>query len=469
MGIPMLDTTLSYAENLVYVNKDYTSDTDNSSSDYLNLYVKGVDSKVDEVNATIGDSKCEVTYFNLEQSNVANDVYVLISVSSFNDSLLPDETTSRNDAIKALIKSLVKKQIPNTKVHFYKWTINSKEELDITDENDVDQYDYLVMNCSTNMCLIDLLQQVQDKNSLSKIVLISDGTNDGNSYKTSQDVINQLDSIPCEIIPVYVPVPNSKVTIQSGIVSDDISQYNLIDSTSFPLLVTDGNYDDIINRIYDWSNVGIFQVDLNSLEKDGSNQTLGLNFSDGSGSHNLEYSFNLPYTKAIIEPEPEVEETPSVKKYKYIVVGVLSLILVFMLVMAVITVKKSRVEVSPTGTNPQPKERPAKNVKLPDNFTLVLNDVVHSGKYFTISMYPNCRTIIGKSAQKCDLVIDYEVSVSRQHCKIFYEDGSVYIEDLNSSYFTYVNGQKVESKTKIYSGDTIRLGNLTLKVIFKLK
>ena len=66
--------------------------------------------------------------------------------------------------------------------------------------------------------------------------------------------------------------------------------------------------------------------------------------------------------------------------------------------------------------------------------------------------------IIGKIPGKGKFVVDAQYSdVSRQHAKIVRKSDGIYIEDLNSTNYTYVNGIAVKKK-KVSAGDRISLG-----------
>ena len=57
-------------------------------------------------------------------------------------------------------------------------------------------------------------------------------------------------------------------------------------------------------------------------------------------------------------------------------------------------------------------------------------------------------------------------SVSRVHCRIFAEGKEVYVEDLKSSYGTYVNGTQVMQAAVLKSGDVLGLGKERFEVVF---
>ncbi len=47
---------------------------------------------------------------------------------------------------------------------------------------------------------------------------------------------------------------------------------------------------------------------------------------------------------------------------------------------------------------------------------------------------------------------------SRLHCRIFWNDGAMYLEDLNSSNHTYLNGQMVSAPVRLQDEDIIYMG-----------
>lgn len=57
--------------------------------------------------------------------------------------------------------------------------------------------------------------------------------------------------------------------------------------------------------------------------------------------------------------------------------------------------------------------------------------------------------------------------VSRLHAALVYEDGFLYIRDLNSTNGTFVNGLKVVGDVPLRDGDELRFGLLILHIYFK--
>ena len=64
----------------------------------------------------------------------------------------------------------------------------------------------------------------------------------------------------------------------------------------------------------------------------------------------------------------------------------------------------------------------------------------------------------------CTIRVDYNETVSGRHCLITEENGKLYIANLSRSNGTVVNGKKIADKTELYSGATIELGSVKMRV-----
>lgn len=94
-------------------------------------------------------------------------------------------------------------------------------------------------------------------------------------------------------------------------------------------------------------------------------------------------------------------------------------------------------------------------------YQVVLTDINSPAKSFRAPL--NQAIVIGRKADKCDIALDYEKSVSAKHCEISVSGGKFYVTDLQSSNGTFLNGSKVLTKTEIFSGNTLRLGKLEMR------
>lgn len=69
--------------------------------------------------------------------------------------------------------------------------------------------------------------------------------------------------------------------------------------------------------------------------------------------------------------------------------------------------------------------------------------------------YETC--LIGRD-DRCEICID-ETSISREHAKLYTQNATYLIEDLNSTNGTFVNNKKILNKTPIGHGDELRIGH----------
>jgi hypothetical protein len=68
-------------------------------------------------------------------------------------------------------------------------------------------------------------------------------------------------------------------------------------------------------------------------------------------------------------------------------------------------------------------------------------------------------------ASGADIVIqDNSITGRREHAQVGLDNGELTIEDLNSTYGTYVNKHKIDSITYLKPGDVIQIGNTFIEV-----
>lgn len=68
---------------------------------------------------------------------------------------------------------------------------------------------------------------------------------------------------------------------------------------------------------------------------------------------------------------------------------------------------------------------------------------------------------IGRSKEVNDWVIEHDPAVSGRHCKIYQKEGSVYIEDLDSTNGILLNGRRIFKESKVADRDRVKIGQIT--------
>ena len=76
------------------------------------------------------------------------------------------------------------------------------------------------------------------------------------------------------------------------------------------------------------------------------------------------------------------------------------------------------------------------------------------GRIYTLT---HAEILIGRSKTN-DIVLSDDLSVSRKHARILHENGRYYIEDLNSSNGTAINGKEIKGRTVLEPDDLVLLG-----------
>lgn len=96
---------------------------------------------------------------------------------------------------------------------------------------------------------------------------------------------------------------------------------------------------------------------------------------------------------------------------------------------------------------------------------MVVKLIVASGKSAGRAIAIKRNTLLIGRAEECD-VRPLSEDVSRRHCRVTVEPAQVWVEDLGSRNGTFVNGAKIEPRTRtpVSSGDVLRIGALELKV-----
>ena len=93
---------------------------------------------------------------------------------------------------------------------------------------------------------------------------------------------------------------------------------------------------------------------------------------------------------------------------------------------------------------------------------IILEDRSDPTKLFRASC--GDKLILGRGKNACDVVIDYDSSVSGRHCELYLRGERWFVRDLQSSNGTRVNDEKVYQEMELQSGDLLKMGRLEFQV-----
>lgn len=88
-----------------------------------------------------------------------------------------------------------------------------------------------------------------------------------------------------------------------------------------------------------------------------------------------------------------------------------------------------------------------------------------SGKYQggEFPLVPGKEIVIGRSGE-IDMILAEDM-VSRRHARIVFQGDEIFIEDMNSTNGTFVNGEKIR-RSRLREGDRVLVGTSILKVVY---
>jgi hypothetical protein len=84
------------------------------------------------------------------------------------------------------------------------------------------------------------------------------------------------------------------------------------------------------------------------------------------------------------------------------------------------------------------------------------------GQTYTVSFEKDL--IIGRNSEKAQLFFKEDDLLSSQHCKIIYRDNKLFIEDMNSTNGTFVNGVPAFQSHQLEQDDVILIGSMELRI-----
>ena len=74
--------------------------------------------------------------------------------------------------------------------------------------------------------------------------------------------------------------------------------------------------------------------------------------------------------------------------------------------------------------------------------------------------------ILGRSRARCDIAFQDDRSMAARQCRIYFEFGKVFVENLDTMGSTYLNGEVVRSAQELTSGSVLKLGDTKLRVLY---
>lgn len=188
-----------------------------------------------------------------------------------------------------------------------------------------------------------------------------------------------------------------------------------------------------------------------------------------------------PTPAATPQPEPAGSPLPL-----WGIVLILAGAAVIVIIVVVFIVRKRRLaplQQTPGSSSPDPTDTPTELLDLQDQqvpptstpwdngpgltLRLRITDINNPLHTFQYPLQEGTPLVMGRDPARCQILIDYEPSVSRRQCEISLRGTDVWLRNLSQANITHVNGQRMEGECRLQSGSTLKMGRLLMRVEYQ--
>lgn len=498
MGLMLVGANVS-ADGSASVMETCTNDSD------ISVYIKGTEVDVEDINVQISISEAEnVSVQSISELDIPMQTLVMI------DNSLSISSNDR-DKIAEFLQNLISDRISNEEICIATFS----EELNKLNEYSGDYADlkqavgsisYQNQETYLTDVLYDLIcnEYVQSSEDIyRRIILVSDGVDNKSLGYTKDELYSLLNDIK---IPIYTigcvnGKNNDELENMFALSRMTLSDYFLLDDVEDVL--------DITNTLNQDRQIKKLVITPPGDLLDGSKKTVKITFPD-----NFVITVEIVMPQQIYVSEPEktsivdeevveeergndeaVETEIPIRDKEKLNINYSVLIIIGMSVIAAIgivivilsiTRKKKKPEAEFEGFDDGILKELGNNVSGFNEKTevvveneghdsdktvllwnqnaakqVILTDINSPIRSFQVPL--NQSIIVGRKTVGCDIVLDYDKSVSRRHCEISVRNNKFYIRDLQSTSGTFLNGSKVLTETEIFSGNILKLGRLEMR------
>lgn len=350
--------------------------------------------------------------------------------------------------------------------------------------------------------LTDVMYEMLDSlkvGELTRFIIISDGVDNKSIGITKEELMEKLKENRHQVFTVGHIYHKNEEQLEN--------MFALSRATNGRKILLDEVEDtgSTVSILRDVKNVYRVAVEIPKEMCDGSSKSVLFTFSNGGEASKVRADIRMPFSIRETEPEadsePEIEsepesepepiaepnEEPEPKKnagMKDLLLTGAAVVVIILAVGVLIVSKRTKKEKSSPKEKPSKREKPLKEMQIPTppqkidmqeeetimlgaesensqmpiggNCLLILQDRKETGRVFRFPLKQ--KVIVGRNVDKVNLAIDYNRTVSGQHCEIYIRGGRCYIKDLASANKTRVNGHVIMAETEIATGTVISLG-----------
>ena len=463
------------------------------TGDSAEVYIKSPGSAVSSAEARIGTDKAGNVSVEQDLSRIPVETYLMLD----NSISIPQGTRGR---ISELMTNIAAAKLPAENITLCTFSdslsvvtersanyAELKAAVDALQYNDQETY------------LTDVVNEVMDRvegrenHTFIRMVVISDGVDNNPGGITRSELEHRLEGYNIPIYTVGIKRNGNEQNLKEMYALSRVSgaQYWTLDDVPDTL--------QIVSSLMEAEAPAKVTVSIPEQLRDGSRKGLQL-ILDGTPAESIQVTLpfgeitqTVPETRSYeTQPretareteEEEEEEEPTFTEWIFdhillLLVGVLVLFggIILLILLVVSGKKKEEFEPYDYSFGPsmgvQDRGSPASFgngetevlVGSGKQMVLCLEDISQPGRHFEVPLLNSL--IIGKNPQLCQVVIDYDKTVSKRHCEIF-TDGTMFrVRDLGSTNGTFLDGMRVTDGTAVSSGSILQLGRVELRVQFR--
>lgn len=483
--------TMVYAETKLNVVETHTGEEN------VQLYVQGVEGDITDVAYQIGTSPCEnITYKKIMESDVPMQTLIMIDNSL-------SITAQNRKVIEELLTDIVADRADREE---FRLATFSEDITYLTDYSSdyaalkqvIQEIQYQDQETYLTDVLYDVLTEMNSENPevFRRIIIISDGVDNKTIGYTKDELYDLLKTRPYPVYTFGCVYKNNNEQLENMFALSRITNADsfVVDELQDPITAVQ-----VLAEDYQTMQ---FTVSLPAELSDGSTKSSKLSFRAGEETYFASTDITLPFkvndTAEVVEEveepeqeepeeiiEPEIEE-PGINRF--VLLGVLAgiaLLVIGIIVTTVVYIKKRKQKENPYeelsfGFPESEKtemqyddsehtllldENGESTVLLENEMgsrNLILTDVSNPIRTFQTTI--SSSVVIGRTPGAGKIVIDYDKSVSGNHCEIILRDNRFYVRDLGSSNGTFLNDSRVIAETELYSGSVLKLGRLVMRI-----
>jgi len=347
--------------------------------------------------------------------------------------------------------------------------------------------------------LYDMLTEISAENNtlLKRIIIISDGVDNKSIGYTKEELYSLLEKAPYPIYTIGCTYKENNEQLKNMFALSRLTggESYLLDEVSDPMT--------IVNGIAELNHAIKVMITPKVKDCDGTKKGIGLTITAAGKTtvntlevtmpfHIVEEITQEPSTEepviepTVAEPEPNALQIPVL----LLLAGGIGILIVLIIggIADFIVYKKTKKNkfVSATsgendGRNINIYEADSHSTQLLDRnlqkperkdgtvflweksipCRLILEDVNNPIKRFEVPL--NAPVLVGYN-YGCQIRLNYEETVSGNHCRIYGENGKFYVENLSKTNGTLVDGKRIVNMAEIYTGCVLTLGKLKMKV-----